>query len=181
MSRGSDSGSPYVIQLATRDHVASLNAIELAAARLLVGYAPESVLRETTNERDLLAAIASGLLWVASDGSRVVGFAQVKILEPAHAHLDELDVHPDHGRRGVGRRLVQTICDWAGRAGFGAVTLSTFKSPPWNAPFYTSMGFRALRDEELSPPLRRIVDHERERGLDVAQRVVMLREVAAPT
>ena len=40
-------------------------AIELAAARLLAGHAPESVLSETTGGEELVAAQRDGHLWVA--------------------------------------------------------------------------------------------------------------------
>jgi hypothetical protein len=33
-----------------------------------------------------------------------LGFAHVGILEPLVAHLKEVDVHPDHGHRGIGTR-----------------------------------------------------------------------------
>jgi GNAT superfamily N-acetyltransferase len=105
-----------------------------------------------------------------------VGFAHVKLLERSRAHLDELDVDPDHARRGVGRRLVRTVCDWAAGSYLDAVTLSTFREPPWNAPFYASMGFRALTEPELTPALRRVVAQETRRGLDPTQRVVMCRD-----
>jgi len=120
-------------------------------------------------------AIDAGLLWVAVSDARPVGFAHAKLLEAGRAHLDELDVHPDHGRRGVGRRLVGAVCDWAAASSLDAVTLSTFRAPPWNAPFYASMGFRVLADHELTPALRRVVAQETRRGLDPTQRVVMYR------
>ena len=165
----------YAIVPGRSEDIPRLKEIELAAARLLSGYAPESVLSEATKEADFRDAIANGTLWVAVSDERAVGFAHVKLLEPLRAHLDELDVHPEHGRRGVGRRLVGAVCDWAASVGLDAVTLSTFRAPPWNAPFYASMGFRALTPEEYTPALQRVVDDEIRRGLDPAIRVVMAR------
>jgi GNAT superfamily N-acetyltransferase len=165
----------YAIVAGRAEHIPALNDIELAAARLLEGYAPESVLREASSAAELRAAIDAGLLWVAVSDARPVGFAHVKLLETGRAHLDELDVHPDHGRRGVGRSLVRAVCEWAAGSYLDAVTLSTFRAPPWNAPFYASMGFRALTEPELTPALRRVVAQETRRGLDPAQRVVMYR------
>ena len=165
----------YAIVAGRAEHIPALNDIELVAARLLKGYAPESVLRETSSAAELREAIDAGLLWVAVSDARPVGFAHAKLLEAGRAHLDELDVHPDHGRRGVGRRLVGAVCDWAAASSLDAVTLSTFRAPPWNAPFYASMGFRVLADHELTPALRRVVAQETRRGLDPAQRVVMYR------
>jgi predicted N-acetyltransferase YhbS len=84
-----------------------------------------------------------------------------------------LDVHPVHGRRGLGRRLVTAICEWATERGIGAVTLSTFRDPRWNRPFYASLGFRVIPRDTLSPALTVIVADEIRRGLDPDQRVVM--------
>src|SRR5690348_14625773 len=104
---------PYEIRAARREDLMHLQEIELAAARLLVGSAPDSVLGQATSPADFEHAQESGLLWVAAIGDTPVGFAHVKLIEPDSAHLDELDVHPAHGRQGLGRRLVTTVCEWA--------------------------------------------------------------------
>jgi GNAT superfamily N-acetyltransferase len=152
-----------------------LAGIELAAATLLVGHAPASVLGETTPEEVFREAQDQGRLWVALAGEIPVGFAHVEILGPRDAHLAEVDVHPDHGRRGLGTRLVAAACRWAARSGYPEVTLTTFRNVPWNMPFYARLGFREVPEEELSPELRAVVRDETERGLDPARRVVMRR------
>jgi GNAT superfamily N-acetyltransferase len=165
----------YNIVSARPEDVALIPAIELAAARLLVGHAPESVLAVAKSEADLERMRRAGHLWVALTHNRPVGFACVEVLEPGVAHLEELDVHPDHGRRGVGRRLVLAVCDWAEHAGFDSVTLSTFRDVSWNMPFYERLGFEAFPTAALSPALAAVVADEIRRGLDVAARVVMRR------
>ena len=45
-------------------------------------------------------------------------------------HLEELDVHPDHGRRGLGSSLVMAVRDWAAATGHEAITLTTFRESP---------------------------------------------------
>jgi GNAT superfamily N-acetyltransferase len=106
-----------------------------------------------------------------ADGS-VVGFAQVELVggEP---HLEEMDVLPSHGRRGIGRRLLGAIQAWTREAGYAALTLTTFRDVPWNAPFYASCGFRILPPAEIPAALRAVVEEEAARGLDPATRVVM--------
>jgi GNAT superfamily N-acetyltransferase len=108
----------YTIAAAEPRHLPLLPAIELAAASLLAGYAPKSVLAETTSQADLEQAQQHGQLWVALSGGVSVGFAHVKVLEPGAAHLEEIDVHPEHGRRGIGRRLVIAVCQWAAANGY---------------------------------------------------------------
>jgi len=48
-------------------------------------------------------------------------------------------------QQGHGRRLMQAAIDWARQRRLQAVTLTTFRSIPWNAPFYASMGFIELK------------------------------------
>jgi GNAT superfamily N-acetyltransferase len=158
--------TPYSIELATPADVPALADIELAAARLLSGYASEAFLAETTSTEAFEAARASGHLWVARADGAPVGFAQVTLREPGVAHLEELDVHPAHGRRGIGRRLVTTVCEWAAREGFRAVTLTTFRDVPFNMPFYRALGFEVLRPEELGPVLATILEAESHAGLE---------------
>ena len=152
-----------------------LPAIELAAARLLTGHAPAAVLAETTTQFAFREAWRHGRLWVALADHVPVGFAHVVVREPGVAHLEELDVHPEHGRRGLGRWLVTTVCTWAMSRGFSAVTLTTFRDVPWNMPFYQRLGFGVVPSGEISPALLSVVIDEYRRGLDPERRVVMRR------
>jgi GNAT superfamily N-acetyltransferase len=162
----------YHIMLARPRDLPLLASIELAAARLLAEHAPSSVLGETTSQFELRTARRAGRLWVVLAGDEPVGFAHVVVHENGVAHLEEVDVHPDHGRRGLGRRLVQTVCAWATSHGFVAVTLTTFRDPPWNMPFYAQLGFEPVAPDALSGALLTVVDAETRRGLDPARRVV---------
>jgi GNAT superfamily N-acetyltransferase len=169
----------YTIAPAEPSDVPALPGIELAAARLLAGHAPEPVLAQATSLADLEAAQAAGRLWVARAGDAAVGFAHVTLREPGVAHLEELDVHPAHGRQGIGRRLVLTVCDWAARQGYEAVTLTTFRDVPFNMPFYRTLGFVAMDQAELSPAVAAILDAEARSGLARERRVGMRRASAA--
>lgn len=170
-------GVEYDVRPSRPSDLSELSVIELAAARLLVGFAPESILLEATPMSDFESAHRAGLLWVALADDRPVGFAHVKRLEPGSVHLDELDVHPSHGRRGLGRRLVDCVCYWAAMNGLQAVTLSTFRDPPWNQPFYASLGFETVQGTDLSEAMAAIVADEVRRGLDPLGRVVMRRQL----
>ena len=163
----------YAIRHARTDDLPFLSGIELAAARLLAEFAPASVLAETTSLSDFEVAQEGGRLWVAAADDRPVGFAHVKLLEERSAHLEELDVHPDHGRRGLGRQLVAAVCAWASASGIHAVTLSTFRKPRWNMPFYASAGFVVVPEVEWTAAMMSIVAGETRRGLDQAGRVIM--------
>jgi lactoylglutathione lyase len=171
----------YTIAPALLQDLDRLPAIELAAVQLFVGYVPESVPAETTNPETFNRALDDGRLWVALADDMPVGFAHVEVIEAGSVHLEELDVHPDHGRRGLGARLVEHVCQWAADRGFEAVTLTTFRDVPWNAPFYAKLGFVVVPPDERSPALGAVVDEETRRGLDPAGRVVMRRVLSMPS
>lgn len=163
---------------AAPEHVRLLPAIEVAASSL---FSPEDVPPEMaatpTAIEDFAAGQASARLLVALDaGGAPIGFA-LWGLKDGIAHVLELDVHPDHGGRGVGRALLGALFADAAAAGDRAVTLTTFAHVPWNAPFYQRMGFRVLAAAELTPELRATLADEAARGLDPAKRVAMRREL----
>src|SRR5216683_6472813 len=163
----------YSIRSARAEHIPALPAIELLAAQLLRCHAPESVLAETTNERTFADAARDGRLWVASTGNMPVGFALVEMLADDLPHLEELDVDPSHGRRGLGTALVRAVCEWATVSGYVVLTLTTFRAVTWNLPFYARLGFVEIPRETLRPELAALVFEEADRGLNADTRVVM--------
>ena len=159
------------VRLATTNDVPHLADVELAAAVLFpAGRIPDP--DQVTAESELAEACAEGLLFVADRDGVPVGFATCSV-EGAYLHLDELAVHPDHGRRGLGRRLVAAVIDAAAQRRLDGVSLTTFADLPWNGPFYAGMGFRTLADAELNDFLRDVLALERRKGL--TQRVAMVR------
>jgi GNAT superfamily N-acetyltransferase len=167
----------YRIAVARAADLPQLAAVELAAASLLSGYAPDSVLGETTSADVLENARRNERLWILLAGETPVGFAHLEVLERDTIHLEELDVHPDHGRRGLGTQFVLHACRWAALNGYRSLTLTTFRDPPWNMPFYRRLGFVVVGEDELGPALRAVVEDERRRGLDPSRRVVMRRHL----
>ena len=63
----------------------------------------------------------------------------------ASAHVQELAVIPGQMRRGIGTALLAAACDWARAEGFAAITLTTYRDVPWNAPYYRREGIRGGR------------------------------------
>jgi GNAT superfamily N-acetyltransferase/uncharacterized damage-inducible protein DinB len=117
-------------------------------------------------------------LWVATRDGEIVGFAQAMILDGV-AHLDEIDVVPEQMRKGVGSKLIETVCQWAGHAGYSKITLSTFRDVPWNRPFYERRGFRVVDPVSLPPQHRALVATEQARGFRTDLRVIMERPLNA--
>jgi GNAT superfamily N-acetyltransferase len=128
-----------------------------------------------------LAAQSRGQLWVAvdeADGGAPVAFALFEDLDGA-LHLEEVDVHPDHARQGLGARLIDAAAAWGRELGYRAITLTTFRSVAWNAPYYERIGFRALPAEAWGPGLRERVADETRRGLAPERRLAMARPIGA--
>jgi GNAT superfamily N-acetyltransferase len=168
--------SAIEIDLARADEVAGLPEIERRAATL---FPPELLSPEDAEDVTAVSVYAdaqrAGRVFVARDETgRVVGFAHLEWIGGV-AHLEEIDVEPDFGRRGIGRRLVEAACEWAQSHGSARITLSTFRDVPWNAPFYASLGFRAIPDSDLSEALCALREREAGDGLDPTQRVMMER------
>jgi GNAT superfamily N-acetyltransferase len=166
--------SGYDVRPARPQDLPSLAAVERAAQALFahVGM-PELADAPVLSLAEVEHYAAEGFVAVAEharDG--IVGFVVARPLGGA-AHVQELDVHPDHGRQGLGRALLDHALDWARERGFDTATLSTFRDVPWNAPFYARVGFRAIAPGEASPDLRALRAQEPGWGLDLDRRVLM--------
>lgn len=163
------------IRLAREGDIAAFRTIEESAAGLFVDYGlAELFASMPTPGESIREGLHNGRLWTAEAGGRQVGFALAGVVGE-HAHLEELDVLPEFGRRGIGKALIETVFAWARGAGFSAITLTTMRNVPWNAPFYERMGFRVLRPEELTEPLREILRAEIGRGIPAENRVAMMK------
>lgn len=126
---------------------------------------------------EVLAAYATdGRAWIAvDDGDRAVGYVLVDVLDGC-AHVEQMSVDPVAQGRGIGRALLEQVRRWAAGHGLAAVTLTTFRDVPWNAPLYAHLGFRVLAPSEVGPELAALVEAEAARGLDPSTRVCMRAE-----
>lgn len=104
-------------------------------------------------------------LWVAVEDDTIAGFAALEHLDRT-AHLEQLSVRRRFARRGVGTALLKAALEQT------PLTLTTYAHVPWNAPWYTRMGFRRL--EALSPELQARMDDERA-NLPMPERRVAMR------
>lgn len=171
--------SGYSVGLSQAGDVGVLPGIELRASAL---FSPEDLAPElasqTTSHAVYEKAHRAARLIVARDvDGRVVGFAHLTWVG-GNAHLEEVDVEPDFGRRGIGQSLVLASCDWARAHGSERITLSTFRVVPWNAPFYTRLGFVEIPEADLSPALCRLREKEAREGLESSKRIMMCRPLS---
>jgi GNAT superfamily N-acetyltransferase len=168
----------FRIRLARPDEVMRLREIEDVAGTLFSGLGLiDEELDSSFPLEDLSRLVNAGQAWVACAADDVpVGMVIASVRDGA-VYLEELDVLPTHGRRGLGTRLIASVCSWARSQGYVAVTLSTFRDVPWNAPFYRRQGFRELLLSEWTPGMPAIRERESRHGLRVAARVFMRREL----
>ena len=168
----------YEIRRAVPEDVVFLPDVERMAGTLFDTHLTETgwtddLVAHVNSIEDFQKARDAGRLWVAAAAEgQVVGFALVLEIG-GYAHLEELDVLPAHGRRGVGSALLNAVCAWAGAAGYPAMTLRTFRDIPWNAPFYRRRGFDVVDSSQLSDEHVEIEALERKRGLRTDLRVSM--------
>ena len=156
----------YSIELASSAHVPLLGAIEIAAAaRFPPGTIPDHIRSDSVPIPVLLDAVVHGTLWVVLDVFRQpVGYVLLQMVD-GFALLAQMDVLPEHGRKGLGTALVMSIAGFLHDQNKNALYLTTFTHVPWNAPFYAKIGFLALNKEEQPPFIKKILDEERRYGL----------------
>jgi ribosomal protein S18 acetylase RimI-like enzyme len=151
---------PIVVRNATVDDVASLQAVDVAARQRFREIDDPRIARaaddQPYNADGLTRAATEQRVWVAVDDlGAVIGFALACVID-GEGHLDELAVTPAHGRRGVGRALVDAVLAWSAARGLPSVTLITFRDVAWNGPYYEKLGFEVVA--ELSPALQAALD-----------------------
>ncbi|BDG05235.1 GNAT family N-acetyltransferase [Anaeromyxobacter oryzae] len=168
----------YRIRPARPEDVPRLRAIEDEAGAMFSGLGLiDEALDVSFPLEDLARLVGMGQVWVAClEDDVAVGMVIASVREGA-VYVEEMDVLPGHGRRGLGAHLLDRVCAWAQAEGHAAVTLSTFRDVPWNGPFYRKHGFRDLQPSEWTPGMRAIREREAQHGLRVAARVFMRREL----
>lgn len=169
----------YTILQATPKHIPALPDVERRASARFGSSIPAQVLARTIPQHVLEDAQSAGRLWVALglDGEPV-GFA---LAEPfaGRAHLVELDVLPEHGRRGIGAGLIAAVEQWALSQGFEELTLTTYVDFPWNADYYSKVGFEPISEGELDDAMRQLMEEEAALGIERARRVAMRKRLTA--
>ncbi|MFG2178079.1 GNAT family N-acetyltransferase [Streptomyces abikoensis] len=155
-----------------------LQDIERAAGRCFrdIGM-PEIADDEPLPLPELARYEQAGMAWVAVDRADIpVAYLIAEHID-GNLHIEQVSVHPESSRQGVGRALMDHLTHRAEAEGIPALTLTTFKDVPWNAPYYARCGFRPVGEDDLGPGLRRIREREAEHGLDRWPRIAMCRPV----
>lgn len=150
--------------------------IEFAASMLFPVEVLPQAMRCRREGNEILDAIHTSLAWVAEiEMLDQVGFLAAKAFGSS-MHIIEMDVHPSHGRHGIGAQLIEYAAECASALGYREVTLTTFQHIPWNAPFYARHKFQIVEKVNQYPHLEMALQTEAARGLSF--RIAMLRNAA---
>ena len=174
----SDLPEGYSITAGALDDIAALIAVDKAASALFepTGLLTESALGDHVPADVFETEMPLGNVFVARrQHNWPIGFALIRPRGNG-LYLDQVSVHPDHGRKGIGRALVIRVLTEAEIRKLPHVSLSTFRTVPWNGPFYGSMGFREIPSDKLDPYMQEIEDAQRP-FMDVTKRCFMRRKV----
>jgi GNAT superfamily N-acetyltransferase len=169
--------SGYQIRFAHAEDLPLLSHIEQSAARLFLDTPYAFLVDDEPLSLDFVQQqFQAGRVWVAVDCHEImVGYAIAREVDDT-LYLQQIDVEPAHGRRGIGSALVNTVCVWAKQRGYEIVSLSTFRDLPWNAPFYSKLGFHPVDEADLTTGFQQIRLKELAAGLPVSDRVIMHRK-----
>lgn len=170
--------SDYVITPALPEDVNRLIEVDLAAGQLFAptGLLSDDALHDHVPEAVLHQAIeAEDLLKTSTQDGMLAGFALVS-RRGGTLYLDQISVHPEHGRRGLGAELVRRVLLIAKQRRLKQVTLSTFRDVPWNGPFYGKLGFREIARKDMADWMLELERIQAE-SLDVSQRCFMVRKI----
>ncbi|WP_166741689.1 GNAT family N-acetyltransferase [Cumulibacter soli] len=160
-----------VVRPADPSDLPFLQAIEAAADQLFAPLMPIS--HWGTPPTGEQRAAQGGFILVVGDP--VVGFAHV-LERDGRFHFEQLAVHPDHLRRGLGTALTYAVCEAIEARGGTGISLMTFADVPWNAPFYERLGFEVL--DPAPEYLDDVLERERAAELHLGgRRVAMVRGI----
>jgi GNAT superfamily N-acetyltransferase len=167
------------IRAARPDDLALLIEIERAAGATFLQLDPDLFAgHDPGTVAELRPYADGGRAFVSVDADdRPVGYLILDVVDGA-AHVEQVSVHPDHARNGLGRALIEHAASWARARDLHSLTLTTYVDVPWNGPYYERLGFRYLAAGEETPGLGAIRDGERALGLEVWPRTSMRRTLA---
>ena len=118
---------------------------------------------------------SAGRAWVTVDNDDVpVAYLLSAVLDDC-AHIEQVSVTRSRARRGVGAALIEHLATIARGEGRPALTLTTFRDVPWNAPYYQRLGFTIVEPPDQGPELAVVVARETRSIPEAAPRVAMRR------
>lgn len=143
---------PLILRRAISDDAAEVAEVYLRSRNTLASYAPLAHSEAAVREWIANMLVPSGNVTVAVNDNRIVGMA-AHVVADGVAWLDQLYVHPEFQRQGVGSALLESVKSQTA----GKLQLYTFQMNRDAAAFYERQGFVAIaysdgsRNEEGCP------------------------------
>lgn len=165
----------FIVRLAQLADASTLPAIERSAAALFhldpeLDWLADA---EVPDQAQHQQWIEQTNVWVAQSAEgELAGFLRA-IEVDNQLHIEELSVSQHFQGQGIGRLLVSTAMEFARRQQLHAVTLTTFRDLPWNAPFYQRLGFLLLDAQVTEPHLIQALQNEIAHGFPGERRCAM--------
>ena len=164
--------------MAQRDELALLPLIEAQAGERLRGHSAAAVFAASPTEPWLFEqAWQGGMLWVVACEQELAGYLMAGVLGEDF-HIQQMDVAPAHGRKGLGRVLLRHALQEARAFGHHRAVLTTLSDVVWNAPFYASEGFSEWPSLDWSAGMREVMAAEAAAGFPMELRLAMQRALA---
>lgn len=168
-----------LIRPATCRDLPALHAIERSATELYyeAGFSPAHV--DPRGEADMRHLLQYTTVLVACDDDQPVGYASYYARGP-FLHLEEIAVHRDHRRRGIGRALAAQVL----RAAHDDpqtthLSLVAFAHAAWALGLYRSLGFEPLASQHGLPHVELLHEFvELAAAVPATPRIVMVRPAA---
>jgi len=152
-----------------------LPLIEAQAGERLRGHPAAPIFAATPTDLQLFEqAWQQGMLWVIAHEHALAGYLMAGVLG-ADFHIQQMDVAPEHGRKGLGRALLRHALEQGRARAHRRAVLSTLSDVAWNAPFYASEGFREWPAQEWSAGMREVMAAEAAAGFPMELRLAMQR------
>jgi ribosomal protein S18 acetylase RimI-like enzyme len=163
-----------MIRLARPEDLPAVALVEASAATVFTDTHMAFAANDPPNDpADLLAAIATDLMWVATDGNVIAGFV---FAEPCATglYVRELSVAAPFQQRGHGAALMATGIAAARARGAASLLLTTDRTLAWNAPFYRRLGFVIVEGDAIPAEAQRRLERQIAAGFDPEQRCAMV-------
>jgi GNAT superfamily N-acetyltransferase len=149
------SASPFLRPLA-EEEIETVRTIEKAAR---VRYLALGGFLARAADGPAIAAerFADGETIVAELLGKPVGFVLFKRLDEL-LYVASVAVSPEAARMGIGRLLMIGAERRAQQLKVAGLSLTTFRMPPWNGPWFRSQGYLPIPEERIGSGLRAILD-----------------------
>jgi N-acetylglutamate synthase-like GNAT family acetyltransferase len=118
--------------------------------------------------------LKSGAGWVAENSDGILGYALTKFVD-SNMFLDNISTRIEAKRSGLGSRLLSQVLQSAEEEGCAAITLTTFRSPPWNGPWFRRLSFYPTPQDEIGPQMAEIIERQ-STYLNPLQRETLMRK-----